>query len=256
MCEKELLGKIALVTGASKGIGRAIAMLFADEGGADIVVNYLTSEMEANDVKDRIEGFGRKAIVVQANVTQKDEVEAMVQQAIDAFGHIDVLVNNAGMHKTMDILDLTEEIWDEVVNTSMKGTFLVTQAVAKHMLERQSGVIVNMASVGGMVGETSRPNGLHYNAAKQGIVAMTRTMANAFGPNIRVNAIAPGVIWTEFHEKAGGSIEKMKERAQDAVLKRPGTPEEVAHVALFLASDDSSYITGQTIVVDGGIGMP
>jgi 3-oxoacyl-[acyl-carrier protein] reductase len=256
MCEKELLGKVALITGGSKGIGRAIALLFADEGGADVVVNYLTSENEAMDVKDRIEGFGRKAIVVQCDVTKKDQVETMVQQAIDAFGHIDVLVNNAGMHKAMDILDLTEETWDEVLNTSMKGTFLVTQAVAKHMLERQSGVIVNMSSVGGMVGKTARPQGLHYNAAKQGIVAMTRTMANAFGPNIRVNAIAPGVIWTEFHEKAGGSIEKMKERAQESVLKRPGTPEEVAHVALFLASDDSSYITGQTIVVDGGIAMP
>lgn len=256
MCEKELLGKVALITGASKGIGRAIALLFADEGGADIIVNYATSENEAMDVKDRIEGFGRKAIVMQANVTKKDEVEGMMQQAIETFGHVDILVNNAGMNRTMEILDLTEETWDEVVNTSMKGTFLVTQAIAKHMLERQAGVIINMASVAGMVGETAKPQGLHYNAAKQGIVAMTRTMANAFGPNIRVNAIAPGVIWTEFHEKSGGSVEKMKERAQDAVLKRPGTPEEVAHVALFLASDDSSYITGQTIVVDGGLGMP
>nr|MDO8108895.1 SDR family NAD(P)-dependent oxidoreductase [Candidatus Sigynarchaeota archaeon] len=256
MCEKELLGKVALITGSSKGIGRAIALLFADEGGADIVVNYATSEDEAMQVKDRIESFGRKAIVVKADVTKKEDVDAMVQQAIDAFGHLDILVNNAGLNKTMPILDLTEDVWDQVVNTSMKGTYLVTQAVAKHMLARQSGVIINMSSVAGMVGGTSKAPSLHYNAAKQGIVAMTRTMANAFGPHIRVNAIAPGVIATEFHVKAGGSEEMMQKRGQDTVLKRVGKPEEVAHVALFLASDDSSYITGAVIPVDGGLGMP
>jgi NAD(P)-dependent dehydrogenase (short-subunit alcohol dehydrogenase family) len=256
MCEMDLLGKTALITGSSSGIGKAIAILFAEEGGANIVVNYHASEAAAKSVVERIEGFGRKAIAIKADVTKKAEVEAMVAKAIAHFGHVDVLVNNAGLNKGMPILELTEAAWDEVVNTSMKGTFLVTQAVAKHMLDRKEGVIVNMASVAGMVGETSTAPALHYNAAKQGIVAMTRTMANAFGPTIRVNAIAPGVIVTDFHVKAGGSMEKVQKRSQDAVLKRPGTPEEVAHVALFLASPDSSYITGQTIVVDGGLGMP
>ncbi len=256
MCEMDLLGKVVLVTGASAGIGKAIALLLAEEGGGDIVVNYNTSEDAARDVVHRIEGFGRKAIAIRADVTKKAEVDDMVKRAIDHFGHVDVLVNNAGMNKGMPILELTEDAWDLVVDTSMKGTYLVTQAVAKHMLERKEGVIINMASVAGMVGETSTAPSLHYNAAKQGIVAMTRTMANAFGPHVRVNAIAPGVIATEFHVKAGGTMEKVHQRAQDAVLKRPGTAEEVAHVALFLASPDSSYITGQTIVVDGGLGMP
>ncbi len=256
MCEMDLLGKTALITGATGGIGRAMALLFAEEGGGDIVVNYNSSEKAAMSLVERIEGLGRKAIAIKADVTKKAEVDAMVQKAIEHFGHIDVLVNNAGLNKGMPILDLDEATWDLVVDTSMKGTYLVTQAVAKHMLARKEGVIVNMSSVAGMVGETATAPALHYNAAKQAIIAMTRTMANAFGPDIRVNAIAPGVIATEFHVKAGGSMEKVQKRSQDAVLKRPGTPEEVAHVALFLASPDSSYITGQTIVVDGGLGMP
>jgi 3-oxoacyl-[acyl-carrier protein] reductase len=256
MCEMDLLGKTTLITGATGGIGRAMALLFAEEGGSDIVVNYNSSEDAAKSLVERIEGLGRKAIAIKADVTKKAEVDAMVQKAIEHFGHIDVLVNNAGLNKTMPILELDEATWSIVVDTSMKGTYLVTQAVAKHMLARKEGVIVNMASVAGMVGETSTAPSLHYNAAKQGIVAMTRTMANAFGPDIRVNAVAPGVIATEFHVKAGGSMEKVQKRSQDAVLKRPGTAEEVAHVALFLASPDSSYITGQTIVVDGGLGMP
>jgi 3-oxoacyl-[acyl-carrier protein] reductase len=256
MYEMDLFGKTALITGSSAGIGKAIALLFAEKGGANIVVNYNTSEAAAKNVVEQIEGLGRNAIAIKANVTEKAEVEAMAAKAIEHFGHVDVLVNNAGLNKVMPILELTEAAWDVVVDTSMKGTFLVTQAVARHMLNRKEGVIVNMASAAGMVGETSTPPALHYNAAKQGIVAMTRTMANAFGPNIRVNAIAPGVIDTDFHVKAGGSMEKMQKRSQDAVLKRPGTPEEVAHVALFLASPYSSYITGQTIVIDGGLGMP
>lgn len=256
MCEMDLLGKTALITGATGGIGRAIVLLFAEEGGANVVINYNSAVDAANALVERVEGLGRKAIAIKADVTKKSEVDAMVQKAIEHFGRIDVLVNNAGLSKSMPILDLDEKTWDLVVDTSLKGTYLVTQAVAKHMVARKEGVIINMASVAGMVGETSTAPALHYNAAKQGIVAMTRTMANAFGPDIRVNAIAPGVIATGFHVKAGGSMEKVQQRSQDAVLKRPGTPEEVAHVALFLASPDSSYITGQTIVVDGGLGMP
>ncbi|MBN2151177.1 MAG: glucose 1-dehydrogenase [Candidatus Lokiarchaeota archaeon] len=251
-----MLGKTALITGATGGIGRAMALLFAEEGGADIVVNYNTSEAAAKAIVERVEGFGRKAIAIKADVTKKAEVDAMVHKAIEHFGHVDVLINNAGLNRAAPILELDEANWSTVVDTSMKGTYLVTQAVARHMLERKEGVIVNMASVAGMVGETSTAPSLHYNAAKQGIVAMTRTMARAFGPEIRVNAVAPGVIATEFHVKAGGSMEAVQKRGQDAVLKRPGTAEEVAHVALFLASPDSSYITGQTIVVDGGLGMP
>ncbi|MHA1846019.1 MAG: SDR family NAD(P)-dependent oxidoreductase [Promethearchaeota archaeon] len=251
----KLENKVALVTGASNGIGKAIAIAFASEG-ADVIINYLNSQESAESVKQSIEALGRKAITIKADVSNKEEVKMMVSKAMDTFGRIDILVNNAGMSKNMEILDLTEETWDKVIDVNLKGTFLVTQAVVKYMLEVKSGVIINMSSIAGMVGETSKPPSLHYNAAKHGVIAMTRTMANAFAPHVRTNAIAPGIIWTDFHVKAGGTEEGVKKRSLDCLLKRPAKPEEVASVAVFLASDDSSYIIGQTIVVDGGLGMP
>lgn len=251
----KLEGKVALITGASKGIGRAIAILFAKEG-ANVIMNYLSSEKDATHLGDEIKNLGRDCLLARADVSNKSQVLQMVSNAIEKFGKIDILVNNAGMSKGMDILELTEEVWDEVVDINMKGTFLVSQAVGKHMLQQGNGVIINLSSIAGMVGETSTAPALHYNAAKQGVVAMTRTMANAWAPIIRTNAIAPGVIHTEFHERAGGSVEKMKNRSLDCLLKRPGKPEEMAAIALFLASEDSSYIIGQTIVADGGLGMP
>jgi len=247
--------KVALVTGASKGIGKAIAVAFAKEG-ADIAVNYLSSEDDAKKVRETVNSLGRKAILVKADVSRAEQVKEMISKIIYEFGHIDILVNNAGFSKSMNVLDMTEDVWDMIVDANMKGTYLVCQEVLKHMVKRKTGVIINMASVAGMVGETSLPGALHYNAAKQGIVAMTRTLAKAFAPDIRVNAIAPGVILTEFHAKAGVTEERIKRRIQDIPLLRGGKPEEIADVALFLASGDSSYITGQTIVVDGGLGMP
>ncbi|MHA1684522.1 MAG: SDR family NAD(P)-dependent oxidoreductase [Promethearchaeota archaeon] len=247
--------KVALVTGGSKGIGRATVLALAKEG-ANVAINFLSSGEAAGQVKREVEQLGRRAILVQADVSIKSQVDEMVVKTIEEFGKIDILINNAGMSRSMDILELTEEIWDEVVNINMKGTFLVSQVVARRMLESGSGVIINLSSIAGMVGETSTAPAIHYNAAKQGIVAMTRTMANAWAPTIRTNAIAPGVIHTDFHEKSGGSINKMKKRSLDCLLKRPGTPEEIASIAVFLASDDSKYIIGQTIVADGGLGMP
>ncbi|MGQ9543960.1 MAG: SDR family NAD(P)-dependent oxidoreductase [Candidatus Bathyarchaeia archaeon] len=250
-----LNGKVALVTGASKGIGRAIAIAFAKEG-ADIAVNYLTSEEDAKKVLETVTSMGRRSILVKADVSKSNQVKMMVDKVIDEFGHIDILVNNAGFSKMMNILELTEDVWDTIVDVNMKGTYLVCKEVLKHMVKRGNGVIINMASVAGMVGETALPGNLHYNAAKQGVVAMTRTLARAFAPNIRVNAIAPGVILTEFHARAGVTEERVRKRIQDVPLLRGGRPEEVASVAVFLASEDSSYITGQTIIVDGGLGMP
>lgn len=250
-----LKNKTALVTGGGKGIGRAIALDFAREG-ADVAISYLSSERDAVEVSGLIQEQGRRAFVCQADVSRKSDVDAMVDGVLEELGRIDILVNNAGLNKGMDLLELTEDVWDLIVDVNLKGTYLVSQQVAREMLKRQSGVIINMSSIAGMVGETSIGFSLHYNAAKQGVVAMTRTMANAFAPHIRVNAIAPGVILTDFHVTAGGSMDKVRKRIQDVPLKRGGTAEEVARVATFLASDDAGYITGQTVVVDGGLGMP
>jgi len=252
---RTLSGKRALVTGGSRGIGKAIALDFAREG-ADVAITYLSSEKEAIEVSGAIKALGRRSILCRADVSQKSQVSPMIDLVREHMGRIDILVNNAGLSRGMDIFELSEDVWDLIVDVNMKGTYLVTQPVAQSMVKRQSGVIINMSSIAGMVGETSIGFALHYNAAKQGIVAMTRTMANAFSPHIRVNAIAPGVILTDFHVTAGGSMEKVQKRIQDVPLRRGGTAEEVARVATFLASDDASYITGQTIVVDGGLGMP
>ena len=250
-----LKDKVSLVTGASGGIGRAISLAFAREG-SDLAINYLTSETDAKNLAGKIHGLGRRAVLVKADVTKADQVEDMVNTVLREYGRIDILVNNAGMNIAKPLQELTEDIWDTVINVNMKSVYLCVRAVAKHMLKQKGGVIINVSSVGGMVGFTAAPTQLHYNAAKQGVVAMTKTLAIALAPYIRVNAIAPGIIMTDFHRKAGVTEERLRERIAAIPLKRAGMPEEVAKVALFLASDMSSYITGQTIVVDGGLGMP
>ena len=251
---KRLKDKVALITGASRGIGRAMAVAFASEG-ADIVINYQSDTQSALEVCTRVQRMGRQAIVVRADVSDPVQVASLRDQALEAFGRIDVLVNNAGMSRGMDLLELTEEVWDRVIDINLKGTFLVTQAIAPSMLEQKSGVILNLSSIAGMVGATTTAPALPYNAAKQGVVAMTRTFAKAFAPLLRVNAIAPGLILTDFHVSAGGSDEAVQRRIQDVPLQRGGEAEEMAAVALFLACDDSSYITGHTINVDGGIAI-
>ena len=250
-----LKDKVSLVTGASGGIGRAISLTFAREG-SDLAVNYSTSEVEAKNLAERIRQLGRRAILVKADVTKAAQVENMVNMVLKEFGRIDILVNNAGMCIMKPLQELTEDVWDKVVDINMKSVYLCSRAVAKHMLEQKRGVIINLSTVGGMVGFTAAPTQLHYNAAKQGVVAMTRTLAIALAPYVRVNAMAPGIVMTDFHKKAGVAEERLKQRIEVTPLKRAGTPEDVANLALFLASDESSFITGQTIVIDGGLAMP
>lgn len=243
----KLQDRVALVTGASRGIGRAIAVEFVKEG-AKMVVNYLKSRAEAEAVVREIADLGGEAIATQADVSQADQVEQMIQEVLKGLGWIDILVNNAGIYQQGEY---TEEHWDRVMAIQLKGCFLCTRAVAPIMQGQGSGVIINISGTAGFEGR----RGIEPYAAKSAaIIAFTKSCARALAPKVRVNSIAPGLIETDI---AKMFTEEEKAKICEAIpLGRLGQPEEVAQAALFLASDDSSYITGQTVVVDGGRTMP
>ena len=248
-----LKDRIALVTGSSRGIGRAIALTFAREG-ANVVVNYIKRADKAAEVVQEIEGMGRRAISIQADISKRGEVDAMVEKALEEYGRIDILVNNAGIPSRVDLLDVTQEDWNLVMDTNLKGAFNCTQAVARHMVERKSGKIVNISSLTGL-GNTGRKD-TGYAISKGGVIALTKESAFELGQyGINVNSIAPGVVITDItydgrtEEEARLLIETNK---QASMLGKVGAPQDIANVALFLASDESSFITGQVIVADGG----
>lgn len=245
-----LKDKVALVTGASRGIGRAVALQYA-QLGADVVVNYSGSQAAAEEVVKEIEGLGRKAIAVKADVSQADQVTAMVDKAQETFGHIDILVNNAGITRDGLFMRMKDSDWDEVIAINLKGVYLVTKAVTKIMMKQRSGRVINMTSVSGLIGNVGQAN---YCAAKAGVIGLTKTCAKELaGRGIAVNAIAPGFIATDMTEKLS---DKVKESIMASIpMKRMAQPSEIASVAAFLASDFASYITGQVIVVDGGLAM-
>lgn len=249
----ELTGKVALITGASRGIGRGVALALA-KSGADVVVNYAGNVEGANQTVAEIEGMGRKAIAVKADVSKKAEVEAMVLQAVTEMGKIDILVNNAGVLSFIPFLQLTEEEWDRIIDVNLKGQFLVGQAVAKHMTETGvKGKIINIASIasGGLgVGYATLA---HYCASKGGIVAMTEAMAIELGPlGINVNAIAPGAIDTDMIKDFKANEQVTAGIMARLSIKRYGLPEDIGAMAVFLASEESSYCAGATFYVDGG----
>lgn len=248
-----LTGKIALVTGGSRGIGRGICLAMA-QAGANVAVNYVSSEQEAEQVVQEIKNLGRQAISVRADVSQKKEVEFMVDEVIKQLGKIDILVNNAGILSYAPFLEMTEEIWDKMIAINLKGQFLVAQAVAKKMVaQKLPGKIINIASIAsGQIG-TGFPNLAHYCASKGGIVALTEAMALELSPqNINVNAIAPGAIETDM-TKMMTMDEKTKQGMLLRIPKgRMGKPEDIAAMAVFLASDEADYCTGATFYVDGG----
>jgi 3-oxoacyl-[acyl-carrier protein] reductase len=242
-----LEGRVALVTGASRGIGAAIAAAFGGEGAA-VVVNYHRSPERAAAVVEAVEKAGGRARAIQADVRDGAAVRAMVAGALTAFGRIDVLVNNAGILDVTPLHEMSEAVWDEMMATNLRPVFLVTRAVLPHMLERGSGKIINMSS---QFGQKGFPGHTHYAAAKGGIIAFTRALAREVGPRgIHVNAIAPGPIETELM----GPItdEWRREKSQIFALRRLGLPEDVAPTAVFLASDASSYYAGQTLCPNGG----
>lgn len=245
-----LSGKTAIITGASRGIGAEIARKMA-QAGAKIVVNYSGSQAKAEAVVEEIKNNGGEAIAVKANVSDADAVKAMVEQTMQTFGSIDILVNNAGITRDNLMMRMKDDEWDDVINTNLKGVFICTKAVTRQMMKQRSGRIVNIASIVGVMGNAGQAN---YVAAKAGVIGLTKTTARELASrNITANAVAPGFITTDMTDQLGEDIQKTM--LAQIPLGRFGKPEEVAKAALFLASDDASYMTGQTLHLDGGMVM-
>ncbi|MBE7555238.1 MAG: 3-oxoacyl-ACP reductase FabG [Anaerolineales bacterium] len=241
--------KVALITGSGGGLGAGIALRFA-EAGAAVVVNYRSSAAGAQVVVGQIEAAGGKAIAVQADVTQKVEVERLVAETVAAFGRLDVLINNAGLYPLASLLEMTEAEWDGVVDSNLRSTFLCTQAAAKQMIAQgEGGAIVNIASI---EAENPAPMHSHYNAAKGGVVMHTAAAANELGLyGIRVNSVSPGLIWREGIEQ--GWPDGVERFLKAAPLGRLGRPDDIADACLFLASPAARWITGANLRVDGGV---
>ena len=247
-----LRGKIALVTGAQQGIGRGIALAFAREG-ADIAVNYLDDRVEAEKVMREVCAAGQRAVLVQADVARPTDAQTMIAQVLSELGGLDVLVNNAGVYPRVPFLEMRETDWDLVLDVNLKGGFLCAQAAARAMVAAgRRGSIINMASqaIRGAV------RGVHYSASKGGVVAMTRATALELAPHgIRVNAIAPGLTDTA-QPRYGNNEDELAAMARAVPLGRMAQPDDIAAVAVFLASDDARHVTGQTVHVNGGSYMP
>jgi 3-oxoacyl-[acyl-carrier protein] reductase len=244
---RPLQGCAALVTGASRGIGRAIAYTLA-EAGASVVVNYRERQDAACEVVREIEARGGRALAAPADVTIRADVRKLVSRTIESFGAIDILVNNAGMLRQKPFAEITDEDWDTVMAVNLKGTFLCSQEALAAMRRQGNGRIVNLASSGGQLGGPLAPD---YSASKAGVIGFTRSLARLAAPDIAVNCIAPGLIDTEMTEAELGSAAG-REKLGQIPLGRPGSPEDVAAIALFLATS-ASYVTGQTFNVNGGL---
>ena len=247
-----LKDKIALVTGSSRGVGRAVALGFAKEG-AKVVINYTSNENAANEVVDAIQSMGSEAIAVKADVAKKKDAEGLVGAAVETFGKIDILVNNAGFTRPALMVKMTEDQWDQVIDIHLKGAFLCSQAAGLRMKEQNSGKIINVMSVAGLVGTVGQIN---YSAAKGGILSMTKSIARELARyNVCCNVISLGIVATDMTEKIR-TDEKLKEIYMNRILlKRFAEPDDISPAFAFLASDESNYITGQLLCVDGGYGM-
>lgn len=245
-----LKGKNALVTGGSRGIGKAIALELAKEG-ANVAINYTSNQEKADEAVKEIEDYGVKAIAIQGNVTDKEAVAAMIKTFDQHFDTLDVLINNAGITKDNLLIRMKEEDWDRVLDVNLKGVFLATKAVARKMIKQKQGKIINLSSVVGVMGNPGQGN---YCASKAGVIGFTKSIAKELGgKNITVNAIAPGFIETDMTEVL--SDKAKEEMLRNVPLKRPGKPEDVAKLVSFLSSENADYITGQVIHVDGGMVM-
>lgn len=243
----DLKNKVALITGGSRGIGRSIAKVLAD-AGCEVIITYKSSSQQAQEVVDEISKIS-KAMAIQADSAKFEDAQRVVDEVLKNFGRIDILVNNAGITRDTLLLRMTENDWDDVVDTNLKGVFNFTKAVIKHMINQRSGKIINIASVVGLIGNPGQSN---YAASKAGIIGFTKAVAKEVASrNIQVNVVAPGYVETEMTEKL---TDEQKRRLFEMIpAKRVAKPEEIAYVVKFLASSESNYITGQVIVVDGGL---
>lgn len=246
----QLKGRVAVVTGASRGIGRGIALELAQRG-AKIVVNYNSSADAANAVVVAIQELGREALAVQANVAILDDANALIKAATEAFGQVDIVVNNAGTTRDQLIMIMKEEDWDTVIDTNLKSAWNVCKAAVRGMVRKRYGRIINITSVSGITGQAGQTN---YSASKAGMIGLTKSLAREVANrNITVNAVAPGFVPTDLTADLPGDL---KDQLLNAIpLQRWGTVEEVAHAVAFFASDEASYITGQVLAVDGGLVM-
>ena len=250
VAEKILNGKVALVTGASRGIGRAIALRLA-ANGAKVAINFAGNLAKAEEVKAEIESSGSEAILVQGNVADFEVVSDIVKKVVDAWGRIDILVNNAGITRDNLLLKMSEKDFDDVIATNLKGVFNTTKAVTKLMMKQREGRIVNMSSVVGLMGNISQAN---YSAAKAGIIGFTKSTAKELASrNVTVNAIAPGFVSTDMTDALSDKVKE--ELSKNIPLGRIGEPEDIANAVEFLVSDKAAYITGQVICVDGGMAI-
>jgi 3-oxoacyl-[acyl-carrier protein] reductase len=239
-------GKVALVTGASSGIGRGIALRLGQEG-ASVAVNYARNEAGASEVAADIERLGGRAMTVKADITVARQVEDMVELVTGAWDGLDLVVCNAGVVRRGSLLDIEEAMWDDVLDVNLKGTFFACQSAARWMLPRRRGAIVNVSSMRGVEGGS---NSCHYAAAKAGVIALTKTLARELAPHIRVNSVAPGYVDTRLQAEL--SAEKRQGVIDGTPLARFGEPEDIAAAVAFLGSAEASFITGQTLLVDGG----
>ena len=239
--------KTVLITGASRGIGRATAILFA-KNGYNVLINYNKSEKEAKELFDTLSSEGYSVRIFKADVSKRSEVNLMVNYCIGEFGKIDVLVNNAGISVDKLFTDLTDEDWDEMMSVNLNGVFYTTQKALQYMLPEHSGKIINISSIWGLVGGASE---VHYSTSKAAIIGMTKALAKELGPsNIQVNCVAPGVIQTDMIKNV--SLEILDMLRDETPLLKLGTPEDIANCILFLADDKSNFITGQVISPNGG----
>ncbi|WP_175638857.1 3-oxoacyl-[acyl-carrier-protein] reductase [Metabacillus schmidteae] len=245
-----LNNKVALVTGASRGIGKAIALDLA-KNGARVAVNYAGNEAKANEVVDEIKASGGQAIAIKADVSNSEDVQQMIKEVIKEFGQLDILVNNAGITRDNLLMRMKDTEWDEVIDTNLKGVFLCTKAVTRQMMKQRNGRIINITSV---VGVSGNPGQANYVAAKAGVIGLTKTTAKELASrNITVNAVAPGFITTDMTDELNDEIKA--DLLKQIPLATLGEPSDIANAVTFLASEKSKYITGQTLHINGGMVM-
>ncbi len=246
----DLSGRVALVTGGSRGIGRSIARELA-RAGAGVAINYNQSDEQARSIQEEIQSEGHQAIIVQGDVRVPEDTERIVQETADGLGHLDILVNNAGFNRDTLILRMSLDDWDDVMAINLRAVFLSTKAALKPMMRQRWGRIINIGSVSGLAGNAGQAN---YAAAKSGLIGFTRAVAREMGSrNITSNLIAPGLVITELTKDIRKEVvEGVKQRL---IIDRFGKAEDVAACVVFLASDEASYITGQVLSVDGGLGL-